>query len=104
MPDPTPEEIERVARAMFDDDERDRHATSKIAPMVWPAIGAIYQDCWKSRARAAIVAYEAALVEAGMVRVPREPTGQMIDAVVEQQLVDPTEIWPAMVDAWEKSR
>lgn len=67
-----PEAVERVAKAIYE-----RSLTGTVAMVMWEGFPAEYRDMFYAQARAAIEVHEAALVDAGLVIVPREPTKEM---------------------------
>jgi len=100
MTHPTDAMVEQVARA--------------LAPLAWAALGLadtlVHQNRRKAslnHARAAIAAYEAALKEAGLVVVPREPTPAMlcaehpsrIDGAISLEEYTARAVWESMIAA-----
>lgn len=97
----TEAEVEAVARAMFESDERSREAVAKIRHMPWDTVGSQYRNIWRERARAAIAASRAALTAEGKRVVLIEPTEEMIDIGYDAAPVasDPATTYRAMVKA-----
>ncbi len=86
--------VDRVARALCEADN--------YPPDDCHADGTPQWHGWKPEARAAIAAHEAALKDAGLVIVPREPTEAMQEAAEHTYVYledsDFVEMWRAAID------
>lgn len=86
--------VESVARQMYE-----RDFWGERAPK-WEAMTAIMRQPFMLRATEAIESHTAALAEAGMVIVPREPTEAMVKAGMPYQSEAALRCaWRAMLDA-----
>ncbi len=102
------EMVERVARALLEGREKRLAFKIDSKPARWEDVPHWHNDL-KDDARDAIAAHEAALIEAGFVIVPREPTKAMLIAAMrpgdgllpgrEKQHEINADTWRAMIDS-----